>query len=381
VPLVSVVLPTFDRADVIGRAVRSALAQWHQDLELLVVDDGSRDGTVERLRGMDPRLRVLRQENAGVAAARNHGIREAKGSLIAFLDSDDEWPEHHLALAVAFFGAHPGEHLYSSEWWQVFGPGRIIRHFRPSAGEWYPALARRVGSTLYRDAPEGGDPYLNVYPERLEVGAWGRDLVDRSGYQGVFHYRGDIFPHWRFGYLMGMQSTVITRRAADEVGPAEERHRAGSDYGHLARLCRSFRANYFSLPGCFKHERGLDGRALAEDHLATGRSSLRYDRSVREQFEELFWRPSPGDAELGRIRGLLHLNLARSAIADGELDEGRRALAIAREVLPPSETRVLTWIARLAPGAAAARLAQRGLARGSALGRRLLRALLPARAG
>jgi hypothetical protein len=92
-PLVSVIIPTYQRADETIRAARSVLSQSYRGLELLIVDDASADGTAEKLAVLDdPRVRLYRQEkNGGVAAARNRGIAEAKGELIAFLDSDDEW--------------------------------------------------------------------------------------------------------------------------------------------------------------------------------------------------------------------------------------------------------------------------------------------------
>lgn len=97
-PLVSVVLPTFNRPDQTARAIASVLAQTYAHLELIVVDDASTDETPESVGGFrDARLRLLRQPmNQGVAAARNRGMRVARGELIALLDSDDRWHERKL---------------------------------------------------------------------------------------------------------------------------------------------------------------------------------------------------------------------------------------------------------------------------------------------
>lgn len=98
---VSVVLPTYNRAPTLSRAVRSVLAQTFTDLELIVVDDGSTDATSSVLAQFDdPRLRVLRQPNAGAAAARNAGIALAQGEWLAFQDSDDEWLLDKVALQL-----------------------------------------------------------------------------------------------------------------------------------------------------------------------------------------------------------------------------------------------------------------------------------------
>jgi glycosyltransferase involved in cell wall biosynthesis len=98
-PEFSVVIPAYRAASTISSTVSSVLAQTDSDLEVIVVDDGSDDGTAEVARALsDPRLRVLARPHAGVAAARNAGIAEARGRLVAFLDSDDLWLPRYLEL-------------------------------------------------------------------------------------------------------------------------------------------------------------------------------------------------------------------------------------------------------------------------------------------
>jgi hypothetical protein len=99
-PAVSVILPTYERRDVVGDAINSVLAQSFSDFELIVVDDGSTDGTGESLQRLDPRVRYVWQANAGVAAARNRGLELARAPIAAFIDSDDVWLPDHLAVVV-----------------------------------------------------------------------------------------------------------------------------------------------------------------------------------------------------------------------------------------------------------------------------------------
>jgi glycosyltransferase involved in cell wall biosynthesis len=90
-PVVSVIIPTFNRAAILPRAIDSVLGQTYRPVEVIIVDDGSTDGTSEALKAYGRAIAVLHQDNAGPAAARNRGIRESTGDLIAFLDSDDVW--------------------------------------------------------------------------------------------------------------------------------------------------------------------------------------------------------------------------------------------------------------------------------------------------
>lgn len=99
-PLVSAIIATYNRADIVGEAIESILGQTYKNMEVLVVDDGSTDGTHEALRRFGNRIRVVRQENAGPGAARNRGIEVARGELIAFLDSDDIWMPTKLERQV-----------------------------------------------------------------------------------------------------------------------------------------------------------------------------------------------------------------------------------------------------------------------------------------
>jgi len=142
-PLVSVIIPTHNRAWSLARAVDSVLAQDHADFELIVVDDGSTDQTPELLSGYGDRLTVIRQPNRGVSAARNAGIGLAKGELIAFLDSDDQWLVPKLTAQVAFFRDNPEAMIcQTQEVWIRNGvrvnPGR--RHAKRGGDIFIPSL-------------------------------------------------------------------------------------------------------------------------------------------------------------------------------------------------------------------------------------------------
>lgn len=106
-PLVSVIIPTYNRWPIVSEAVESVLAQSAQNFEIIVVDDGSTDGTVKELGKYGARLRLFSQHRSGVSAARNAGVRAAGGRFLAFLDSDDLWRPEKLAVQTAFMERHP----------------------------------------------------------------------------------------------------------------------------------------------------------------------------------------------------------------------------------------------------------------------------------
>jgi len=143
-PRVSVVIPTYNRGWIVNDAVDSVLNQAFQQYELIVVDDGSTDDTKAILREYGDRIRVIRQANRGVSAARNRGIRAAKAPLIAFLDSDDVWLADKLSVQVAFFDNHPAAAVcQTEETWIRNGvrvnPGK--RHRKRSGMIFEPSLA------------------------------------------------------------------------------------------------------------------------------------------------------------------------------------------------------------------------------------------------
>jgi glycosyltransferase involved in cell wall biosynthesis len=104
---ISVIIPTFNRKAVIGRALQSVYVQSHPADEVIVVDDGSTDGTAELIKKQFPATTYLYQENSGVSAARNAGILAAKGQWIAFLDSDDEWLPNKLERQLQQLAEQP----------------------------------------------------------------------------------------------------------------------------------------------------------------------------------------------------------------------------------------------------------------------------------
>jgi hypothetical protein len=172
-PTVSVIIPTYNRVDILPRAVESVLDQQYADFELLVVDDGSTDGTVSMLESYDdPRLRVISHEtNEGASAARNTGIRRANGEFVAFLDSDDEWHPEKLQRQLKRYETAPPScvAVYCDFEYELDGPtGELL------------TTAASVLSVADDDRPtEGGEELAGeILADHLQSGAGSTLLVE-----------------------------------------------------------------------------------------------------------------------------------------------------------------------------------------------------------
>ncbi len=123
-PLFSAIIPTYNRSGPVREAIASVLGQVCTDYELIVVDDGSSDATAAIEHEYEKKLKYLRQENQGVSAARNAGVKSSSGAWIAFLDSDDLWLPEKLARQADYIRDHPGVMIHQTD-------ERWIRNGRP----------------------------------------------------------------------------------------------------------------------------------------------------------------------------------------------------------------------------------------------------------
>lgn len=177
-PLVSVVVPAYNAATTIDATLDSVRAQSHRRLEILVVDDGSQDDTarrVERHAARDPRVRLLRQPNGGVAAARNLALRSARGAFVAPVDADDLWHPHKIERQLRAFEHGPAAlGLAYTGYAVVDGDGRVVRCADPM-------LQGSVQADLMR---------LGNFVGNASSALIRRELALRFGYDGSLRARG-----------------------------------------------------------------------------------------------------------------------------------------------------------------------------------------------
>ena len=143
-PSVSIIIPTFNRAEKVARAISSVMEQTFADFEIIVVDDGSKDNTEQTVVQFDERLvYIAHPSNLGVSAARNTGIKKSRTPLIAFLDSDDRWLPEKLAVQVEFFNNHPQAVACQTEETWIRKGKRVNpkkKHLKPSGDIFEPSL-------------------------------------------------------------------------------------------------------------------------------------------------------------------------------------------------------------------------------------------------
>ncbi len=131
--LISVIIPSYNAAAYVGEAIDSVLAQAYDNIELILVDDGSTDHTAEVARQYADSLRYIYQENGGIGAARNTGVRASSGNLLAFLDADDIWVANKLVLQLAAFARQPELDVVYGHARQFYSP-EVSEEFKNQKG-------------------------------------------------------------------------------------------------------------------------------------------------------------------------------------------------------------------------------------------------------
>jgi len=218
--LVSVVLPTWNRAYILSSAIDSVLAQSYSRIELIVVDDGSTDATPSIVQRYGRRVRYQRQDNGGVSAARNCGLKLVRGEFVALLDSDDEWLPWKLEAQVAVLRTLPHVGMVWSDMSAVSQDGETVheRYLR----NFYSAYQRVDVDGILSDAGRLGDAAPGLPPPA-------HDARIRAG---------TLFPQILQGNLVHTSTVVLRRERLAAVGGFDESLQgSGEDYDFHLRTC------------------------------------------------------------------------------------------------------------------------------------------------
>ncbi len=213
--LVSVIIPTFNRSSLVIAAIESALNQTYQQVEVLIIDDGSNDDTKEKIKQLsDYRLKYYFQFNAGVASARNHGFRVAQGEFIAFLDSDDRWYPEKLELELLALQAFPDAKMVWTEMSAIDVQGNILHE--------------KYLRKMYQTYRFFSQPEALFSSSRFLKNLNPTIFPNLSPF--ITFWVGNIFSGMSLGNLVHTSTVLIRAQAQKEVGFFNELYRTGEDY-------------------------------------------------------------------------------------------------------------------------------------------------------
>jgi glycosyltransferase involved in cell wall biosynthesis len=225
---VSVIIPAYNSAATVAACVESCLAQRHDDFEVVVVDDGSRDATPDVLARFGERIRFIRQPNGGIAAARNAGVRAARGDYIAWMDNDDLMHPDRLRLQEAVLEAHPDVMMVCSD----------FTAFTDEREDLDPSYI----ATYYRAAGRDGG-LAKLYSET-------RELVDEKAgqHRRVTVRLGDVYEQLVDGNFVHPPTVMVRRAAFERAGAFDESIRVSCDYDMVVRIARTGRVAHIDAP-------------------------------------------------------------------------------------------------------------------------------------
>jgi GT2 family glycosyltransferase len=324
---VSVIIPTYNRADLLPRAITSALEQTYRPHEVIVVDDGSTDDTADRCAEWGDHIRYVRVENGGVSAARNAGIAIAGGEWIALLDSDDTWEPTKLEVQIAAHRAFPdaawlitGCELVDNAGVPEHGPGSFVGTF-----------------PVFREFKLDPEHFFSRHLERFEFDAGGTRHVG-------FH--GDFFSLLFLGNVALPSSAFISRRLLNAIGGFDQSLRMGEDTEFFHRA-----ATY--APGIVLMSRLVRYRCAHGDSLTAAVNAAKLTEVALHSLDMAASRRPMGREQheawmTGRRSLLLRLAYAYLSVRDGPAV--RRTLNRLHEYhLPFGRRGVVMWTASLLP--------------------------------
>ncbi len=301
-PTISIIIPSYNRAHLIGETLASVAAQTFQDYEIIVVDDGSKDNTPEIMQQWcqrDSRIRYVQQPNGGVSAARNTGIRLAQGEFIAFLDSDDLWRPWKLELQINLLRSLPQVGMLWTNMDTIDEQGKPLT----------PNYLRTMYSTYNGHGPEfpfqcssplTAVPVLKTTQLPLGVAA---DTVIRTG---------RILREMVYGNLVHTSTVVIRKSVADQVGLFnEDMRRAGEDYDYHLRTCALTEVAYLELSS-------MDYRIGMCDQITCPENNLYFAKSFLVSIEPFLKTPGLlSRSEQRQIRSAANLWLGEQLLEQG----------------------------------------------------------------
>jgi glycosyltransferase involved in cell wall biosynthesis len=305
---VSVIIPTYNRSGLVGRAVESALAAIAPGDEVIVIDDGSTDDTAETLRPFRDKIRHIRTENAGAGAARNMGIKLANFPLVAFLDSDDEWLSDKLYLQRTVMNAFPHVVFCFSDLLSRHYDGKV---FRNVLNIW-----RNDLSVGYRDSRGTVEEILGPGVLFSSIAALSEGREDFNIYTGnIYATLMEVYYVWTCSILVRKESAGNSFLFPEDVNIYEE-------WECFARLAKAGLAAYLD---CELAVQNVHHGSRLTDAGSVQQASSRINLLNRVWgADESFLRVN--SARFQSILKAQHLRRARYLIKAGRMEEAKEDL-------------------------------------------------------
>ncbi len=276
---VSVIIPTYNYAAYIGKAVDSVLAQTYPDIEIIVVDDGSTDNTKDVLQKYEDKLVYIQQNNQGAAAARNRGLKEANGNYICFLDADDTYYSDNIAEKVRFLAADESLDWCYSNW----------------------AWVDEAGNEMMR----GDEPEVSLAHIKAQ---------------------GDVLALALQGYRLGTNVFMFRKALANKLQGFDVRLKVLDDYDYYLRAAALGTLGYVDKVLCaiYQHE---DSLGTGCDKAVAYRNRWRMHKKVQYMFGETLQQPVVLQA-WRKQQADLYRNLATIMLAQGYVRRAKVFLGV-----------------------------------------------------
>jgi glycosyltransferase involved in cell wall biosynthesis len=237
-PRISVIIPTYNRKDYIGDAIDSVLQQTCRDVEIIVVDDGSTDGTHERVAEYGEKVRYIFTPNRGIGHARNLGMAHARGEFLAFLDSDDLFYPYMLELESRLLELHPDVGLVYGEMSAFDDDGYFDKYHLKA----YHSSAYRDPAITY-DRLFERSVALGEFPEmRTVLASEAPDFLERRAYVG------HIFDAYLVNIIVFQNNMLMRRNIVQTVGIRNERVKYYEELDYILRITRTHRVCFVDVP-------------------------------------------------------------------------------------------------------------------------------------
>ncbi|WP_449371264.1 glycosyltransferase family 2 protein [Thiomonas sp.] len=282
--LVSVVIPAYNASGTLAQTLDSLFAQTHTNLDVVVVDDGSTDGTAKVLEAYAGRVRVIRQANAGIAVARNVSVQAARGEYIALLDADDLCRPDRIAMQLRYLQSHPDILLCSSD----FGAFDATGPLAPASycGVYYSRCSARRGGVRAR------------YPHEETFDLLHQERARQNGQDAIAVYWGEVHDELVQGNFIHPPTVMFRRAALQRAGMFDTDIKIVCEWEWFVRVARAGPVAHLDIP-LLDYRRSatqisssprtaLDSLAVARKIYAReGELGRRRDRRVRRHLGAL----------------------------------------------------------------------------------------------